>query len=340
MSRVARGVALLGLVACQTSGPIEPLWPDRSAAVASAREVAQTGHVPGAANASPDGPRIGFAPMSDEDPLAAAWASAQGVGGPGEPVLLAALTADSEGLVAAGEGRSLSGSSASDESVLRLVGRGSLECSRASGAAFLQAALQEVPVVAVAELPVPEDRQRPVALRRRAGLDAESISTMKTRRFAVMSDDPLVRASAVQWLRSTGLAAVVPRMTTVAQARALTEVLSDGEADYVFHRVEDTTRIPGTPVALRPEVFPSPKLAVSLLVCRTEALATHRRALTALLARWARLHPEYAPSAVDEERLLDLNGLLLSTGVVRSSAPGVLLVDGSLAREASKRLPR
>ncbi|HCH63268.1 MAG TPA: hypothetical protein DFR83_10715 [Deltaproteobacteria bacterium] len=306
-----------------------------------AREVARNGHVPGAATPKPDGVRIGFAPRSSGDPLVAAWSGLLDDGGAvGAPALWAATTGDSKGLVVVEEGRSLAASPATDELVLRLVSQDRLDCGRASGTAFLQAVLQEVRLVAIAELPVSEERRRPVELRRRTGIEAESIATMKTRTFALASADPFIRASAVQWLRSVGLASMVPSLTTLADPLDPAAALSEARVDYLFRRKGMAERLPGEPVTLRPEIFPNPDLSLSLLVCRTEAVATHRRALAKLLARWSERAPVYAPAAVDEERLMALNGLLFSTGLVRSSAPAVVMVDGALAREADKRPPR
>lgn len=328
-------------MACGTTGSPEPLWPDRSTDVVEARRVARAGHVPGAATPTPDGVRIGFVPRSGKDPLVAAWSAFRGDGDTvGAPALWAATTGDSKGLVVVEGGRSFAASPATDELVLRLVSQDWLDCSRATGTAFLQAASQEDGLVAVAELPVSEARRRPVELRRRAGLEAESIATMKTRTFALASADPFVRASAVQWLRSVGLASAVSGLTTLEQPTDVVAALSEARVDYVFHRTAMNTTLPGQQVTMRSEIFPSPDLSLSLLVCRAEALATHRRSLTKLLVRWSKGHPAYAPGSVDEERVTALNGLLFSTGLVRTSRPAVMLVDGALARDLNKRSPR
>ena len=347
MHRLLIGVAAL-LAACQPAPPRSPSWPDRSHVLEQARQVGSQGRTPEAAEVRPEALHIGYAQGGREDHLLSAWYA--GVAGTHDHApRLFALTGPESGDVVpilpnhpeASRGRRLGaggGERATGRTVLKRIVRHDFDCGRAGAATFLEGALKDAPVVALARVPARNPDRARMVLRRRPGLEEESLTEMKKHTFVVWEHDSFFRASAAQWLRGVGLAALVPRLSVRPSGESLTAYFEAGKADYAFvvkgRRKDSDGARHGTVVDLKPEAFAAPELAQNLLVCRTDVVATHRRDLIELIARWREKHPESAPQAVDEENLEVLMGLLRSAGVVSATAPTHTLVDGALLREA------
>lgn len=336
-------VLLFALLGCDGTAR-NPTWPDRTAAVEDGRAVARQARTPSAAEARPAALRMGYAHGGDGDLMADAWQAGVAGDDPAAPLLFALVGPDSDDLVPVlgrnakrQRGDELQPTRArrpTGRTVLRRVVNQDLDCGRAGAASFLEGALGGAPVVAIAQVPSRRADRGKLALRRRPGLDEEGLAQMKIRRFVVWEEGAFYRASASQWMRRVGLASAVPKLAVRPPDVRLGDFLEAERADYVFVVPGRKKSSLGQPVDLQPEAFADPDLLSNLLVCRKDALATYRRDLVQLVARWRQLHPESAPEPVDEDGLTALNGLLWSAGIVQTNAPPISLVDGALLREA------
>ena len=295
---------------------------------------------PAPAELPPDSLYIGYAHAGSDDLMLSAWQA--GVSGTEAtaPRLLALVGPDETDLVPIQPGEAAAdadrlkrrrGQRLTGRNVLNLIVSQGLNCGRVGAASFIEARLQDAPVVAVAGMPSRNPDRGRMLLRRRPGLAEESVEAMQQRRFVVWEHGAFYRASASQWMDAAGLSEARPTLAERPDGESLAEHFDKQSADYAFvvaGRKGDTDDARyGTVVDLKPEAFADPQLLQSLLVCRTDSVTTHRSDLLALMKRWQSTHAQSAPTPVDTAKLDALMALLATTNIISGTVPTTDWVD-------------